>query len=148
MLNTHTTSYTFLAGAVSPPLPQRRKVPIVIDVAEPRTPTIDDPRNLVNWLSQSREISRRPDSPTHSELVELGMQEEARIQAEEEEARIQAVIAHARAIHSSATPRRSPATHEEMDESNTDTEILQHLNLQNVDGERGFSSPGSVQFNR
>ncbi|KAJ7436348.1 hypothetical protein FB451DRAFT_1571093 [Mycena latifolia] len=116
-------AYTFLAEAVSPPLPRRRKIPIVIE--QERTPPVDreraplaaprqhDPFDLAAWLSQSYE-RRRAQSPARSELEEIG----AQMDAEAVEAGARRAAARARfvsespqsAAGSSAAQRVVPAT--------------------------------------
>ncbi|KAJ6464763.1 hypothetical protein C8R47DRAFT_67754 [Mycena vitilis] len=86
------TSYSFLADGVSPPLPGR-KTPVV---AQPM-PRPDS--SLESWLGLNLiQRTTRPRSPTHSELVGLGIQGEmrarARAYAEEDEATIERMFAH------------------------------------------------------
>ncbi|KAJ7090742.1 hypothetical protein B0H15DRAFT_930247 [Mycena belliarum] len=77
-LGTHTTpcarhrvAYTFLASAVSPPLPRRRKIPIAFEreVGAASGARSGDAFDLGAWLSQSyeRRHTRAP-SPSRSEL--------------------------------------------------------------------------------
>ncbi|KAJ6537864.1 hypothetical protein B0H19DRAFT_1078973 [Mycena capillaripes] len=110
----HRSSYTFLAESVSPSLPRRRKA-VIIGRNEAQA-LADDAGNPNNWSGELTETARPP-SPTHSDLVEMGIREEARIQAEENEARIQATFAHGsgagyrrlRSHHSSWNDHEQPA---------------------------------------
>ncbi|KAJ7642361.1 hypothetical protein DFH06DRAFT_1334237 [Mycena polygramma] len=86
------TSYTFLAEAVSPPLP-RRKTPVVVQ------PMPRPESSLESWLGLNPiQRTTRPRSPTHSELVGMGIQGElrarARTHAEEDEATIERMFTH------------------------------------------------------
>ncbi|KAJ7766029.1 hypothetical protein B0H16DRAFT_1687089 [Mycena metata] len=101
------TTYTFLAEAVSPPLPHLGKARTAIEVSAPNTPRVDSApaTRFENWIGQLVDSSDEPwtqgtpaDSPTHSELVDLGLEEEARINAMEEEEGSQEIIRQARGI--------------------------------------------------
>ncbi|KAJ7444463.1 hypothetical protein FB451DRAFT_1434325 [Mycena latifolia] len=97
----HATSYTFLADAVSPPLPRRSKIPITIDRATsaPRTSTSRDPLNMADWLSQARDRQLEP-SPTRSEVEQetdsMTGQIEASLEARRLRLGIEAVFGRAR----------------------------------------------------
>ncbi|KAJ7669752.1 hypothetical protein B0H17DRAFT_1209512 [Mycena rosella] len=96
----HPTSYTFLADAVSPPLPRRSKIPVTIDRSEPRTPPRNNTHDLVswnNWLGQSRERLREP-SPTRSEMESLAAQMYHEAALEEGRLRLQAEFGQARPV--------------------------------------------------
>ncbi|KAJ7604437.1 hypothetical protein DFH06DRAFT_1349464 [Mycena polygramma] len=87
------TSYTFLAEAVSPPLPLRKK-PIVVQPAPRPESSLD-----LSWLGLNPiQRTTRPRSPTHSELVGMGIRGEvrahARAHAEEDEAAIERMFTH------------------------------------------------------